>query len=614
MLVAAAAASAQSDPGWGSYGHDPGGTRYSPLRQITAANVAKLKPAWTYHTGALEPATDLNGKAAFESTPILVEGQLYVTTPFNAVIALDPATGAERWKYDPKINRGRDYSEVTNRGVAAWIDSRASADAPCRLRLFEGTIDARLLAIDGKTGKLCTDFGKGGQIELWRGVDIRDYGDYEVTSAPTVVGDVVITGSSIGDNRAVDVERGVVRAYDARTGQLRWTWDPIPWANRQQPRTGAANAWSTISADPARDLIFVPTGSASPDYYGGRRPGDNRYANSVVALRASTGELVWAYQVVHHDLWDYDVAPQPALIEFQGRPAVAVNTKMGSLFVLDRLTGKPLMKVEERPVPKSDVPGEESAATQPVPSWPALVPQKLQAGDVWGPTPEIREWCRKAIEPLRNEGMFTPPSMRGSLEFPGNIGGVNWGSAAWDPAANLLFVNTNRLAAIVRLLSRDDVPSEAAKARAEHRDVEFARQLGTPYAMSREFLLSPGRTPCNAPPWGALVAFDLAAGKPKWEAPVGEMSPGVKTGSPTLGGPIATAGGLVFTAAGMDTYLRAFDTSTGAEVWKAALPASAQSTPMTYEVNGRQYVVICAGGHGKLGTRMGDAVVAFALE
>ena len=611
--MAAAAARAQSDSGWGSYGHDPGGTRYSPLKQISTANVSKLRTVWTYHTGALEPATELNRKAAFESTPILVEGLLYVTTPFNAVIALDPTSGTERWKYDPKVSRERDYSEVTNRGAAAWVDSRAAADAVCRLRIFEGTIDARLIAIDGKTGKPCADFGKDGAVELWRGVEIRDYGQYQVTSAPTVAGDVVITGSSIGDGRAVDVERGVVRAYDARTGQLRWSWDPIPWAAGQQPRTGAANAWSTISADPAGDLIFVPTGSAAPDFYGGRRPGDNRYANSVVALRASTGELVWAYQVVHHDLWDYDVAPQPTLIEFRGRPAVAVNTKMGNLFVLDRLSGKPLMEVEERPAPNSDVPGEEASATQPVPAWPALVPQTLRAGDVWGPTREIREWCRKAVEPLRNEGMFTPPSLRGSLVFPGNIGGVNWGGAAWDPEANLLFVNTNRLATVIRLLSRDDLPAEYAKAKAEHRDVEFAKQLGAPYAMAREWLLSPAHTPCNAPPWGALVAFDLAAGKPKWQAPVGDASPGAKTGSPTLGGTFTTAGGLVFTAAGRDAQLRAFDSATGAELWKAELPASAQSTPMTYEMNGKQFVVICAGGHGKFGTRMGDAVVAFTL-
>ena len=340
---------------------------------IDIKNVTRLKVAWTYHTGALEPESPSNRKAAFESTPLLAEGTLYLTTPYNHVIALDPATGAEKWKFDPQVDRSRDYSEVTNRGVAAWIDRQAPLDAACRLRIFEGTIDARLLAIDGRTGKLCFS------IDLTAGVQLRDRGDYEVTSPPTVAGDLVITGSSIGDNRSVDVERGIVRAYDARTGKLRWTWDPIPWSNRQKPRTGAANAWSTFSADPQRDLVFIPTGSAAPDYYGGGRPGNNAHANSVVALKASTGELVWSFQVVHHDLWDYDVASRPLLIDFQGKPAVAVTTKMGSLFVLDRVSGKPLMKVEERSVPKSDVPGEEASPTQPFPAWPAMIPQKLTA-------------------------------------------------------------------------------------------------------------------------------------------------------------------------------------------------------------------------------------------
>jgi quinoprotein glucose dehydrogenase len=589
---------------------------HSPLQQITRENVAQLRVAWTYHTHALEPATDRNEKAAFEATPILVEGTLYLTTPFNAVIALDPVTGREKWKFDPEVNREHDYSEVTSRGVAAWIDGKASRDAACRVRLFEGTIEARLLALDAKTGKLCGDFGIGGQVDLAHNVGLNSLGDYEVTSAPTVVGDLVITGSSIGDNRAVDVERGIVRAYDARTGKLRWTWDPIPWAGQRKPRTGAANAWGAFAADPGRDLVFVPTGSASPDYYGGERPGNNAHANSVVALRASTGELVWGFQVVHHDLWDYDVASQPVLIEYQGRAAVAVTTKIGNVFVLDRETGKPLMTVEERAVPKSDIPGEEAAASQPFPAWASMVPQKISAADMWGPTPEIRDWCTTKLASLRNEGLFTPPSFQGTVQFPGNIGGVNWGGATWDAKRNLLFANTNRVAAIVKLIPRSELTAEVKAHEKDDNRIhgEFARQTGTPYAMYREFLIHPGGTPCNQPPWGALVAFDLTAGKLRWEAPIGEVKPGAKTGTPNLGGPMSTASGLIFTAAAMDTYLRAFDAETGAEVWKAELPASAQATPMTYEAGGKQYVVICAGGHGKLQTKMGDAVVAFRVE
>ena len=401
VLAATALNAAQS--GWSVYGGDAGGTRYSALKQITRENVAKLKLAWTYHTGALQPQTALNEKAAFEATPILVEDTLYLSTPFNQVIALDPATGVARWTFDPKMDRSHGYSEVSSRGVSAWTDSRAAEGAPCKLRIFEGTIDARLIALDGKTGKPCAGFGSAGTVDLTRGVGYGPEfrGDYQVTSAPAVVGDLAITGSSIGDNGAVDMPRGVVRGYDARTGALRWTWDPIPWAEKQQVRTGAANAWSTIAADPARDLVFIPTGSASPDYFGGARPGDNRWANSVVALKASTGAFVWGFQVAHHDLWDYDVASQPALIEFQGKPAVAVTTKIGNVFVLDRATGKPLHTVEERAVPKSDVAGEEAAASQPLPAWSAMVPQRLTANDVWGATPEAREWCRQKILTLR---------------------------------------------------------------------------------------------------------------------------------------------------------------------------------------------------------------------
>jgi quinoprotein glucose dehydrogenase len=599
---------------WDHYGGDPGGTRFSRLRSINPTNIARLKKIWEYHTGALQPETGANHKAAFECTPILVDGTLYVTTPFNHIIALDPATGAEKWKYDPHVDRHQSYSEITSRGVAAWTDAKPGADSKCRTRLFEGTIDARLIAVDAATGRPCDAFGDHAQVNLTKDVRLRDRGDYQVTSAPTVVGNVVITGSSVGDNRAFDVERGVVRGYNARTGALKWSWDPIPWNADHDAQTGAANAWATISADPERDLIFVPTGSPSPDFYGGMRPGNDAYADSVTALRASTGEMAWSYQVVHHDLWDYDVAAQPALIDFRGRPAVAVATKMGLLFVLDRETGKPLHEVVERAVPKSDVKGENASPTQPIPTWDSLVPLGLKQEEAWGPTPETRKWCGDAMSNLRNEGVYTPPSLQGTLVFPGNAGGVNWGSVAVDSERGVLYANTNRLAGMVRLIPRNEYVSAREKAEKNRFLGEFGTQSGTPYAMYREWLISPQRTLCNTPPWGALVAFDLNTGKRKWEAPLGSMVPGMQTGTPNLGGPMLTVGGLVFTAAAMDTYLWAFDAQTGKELWKAELPASAQSTPMTYRTGNRQYVVICAGGHGKLGTKMGDSVVAFALE
>ena len=592
--------------GWTHYGADPGGSRYSPLTQITAQNVDKLKVAWTYHTGALQPETPRNRQAAFEATPILLDGTLYLSTPFDQVIALDPATGVERWKYDPAVDRTHGYSEVTSRGVSAWTSKSKS-------RIFVGTIDARLIALNAKTGKPVAEFGDKGQIDLTAGVELRDRGQYQVTSPPAIVKDVVVVGSSIGDNRAANVERGIVRGFDARSGKLLWTWDPIPWAAHNHPRTGAANAWSVISADVERGLVFIPTGSASPDFYGGQRPGDNKWANSVVALRAATGEFVWGFQVVHHDLWDYDVPAQPVLLTYKDTPAVAVVTKMGHLFVLDRQTGKPLSPVEERAVPKSDVPGEEISPTQPFPSFPPVVPQTLTADDAWGPTPKIKAECREKIAALRSDGIFTPPSLKGSLFFPGNVGGVNWGSAAVDPVRGLLVTNTNRVAFLVRLIPREKADGD--RAAGERFAGEYGQQAGTPYVVYREPLLSSSRTPCNTPPWGAITALDLNGGKIKWETPLGSMIPGlnVVTGSPNLGGPMLTAGGLAFTSAAMDTYLRAFDVESGKEIWKVELPASAQATPMTYSANGKQYIVICAGGHGKLGTKMGDSVVAFAL-
>ncbi len=357
---------------WPAYGRDARGSRYSPLSQINRDNVEKLVVGWTYRTGALNQQSVVKHKAAFESTPILTDGTLYISTPYNRVIALDPETGQERWAFDPKVDMSVRFSEVTSRGVSTWLN-RSEKRSLCRRRIFVATIDARLIALDAATGEPCKTFGQSGQVSLTRDVRFHDVEDYQVTSPPAVIGDLVIVGSSIGDNRGVEVERGTVRAYDALTGKLRWYWDPIPkesadpgrktWRGNSAHRTGAANAWAVISSDPERDLVFIPTSSPSPDFYGGERLGSNLYANSIVALRASTGKLVWYFQVVHHDLWDYDVAAQPVLLtvsrDGKNIPAVAVGTKMGHLFLLNRETGKPIFPVEERSVPRSTVPGEE---------------------------------------------------------------------------------------------------------------------------------------------------------------------------------------------------------------------------------------------------------------
>jgi len=615
LYPAMLAAQSTSDAGWPNYGNDPGGTRYSTAKQIDRGNVAQLQVAWTYRTGALPYDEELDKKAAFEATPILVDGKLFLSTPYDHVIALNAVTGLKIWEFDPKLEHPHGFSEVTSRGVSAWRDSSADSVTACALRIFIGTLDARLIALDGVTGKPCVDFGTSGEVDLTADVKMRDPGDYQVTSAPAIYKDLVITGSSEGDNRAVTLERGIVRGFDARTGKLRWTWDPIaPWAYQSTPRTGAGNAWSTLSVDAPRDLVFIPTGSASPDYYGGYRKGDNKWANSVVALRASTGEFVWGFQVVHHDLWDYDLASQPTLFRWKDdTPAIAITTKMGRVFVLNRLNGTPLLPVEERAVIKSDIPGEESWPTQPA-STISLVPEKLSVADAWGKEDKERQFCAEQIKAARSGDIFTPPSLEGTLMFPSNVGGVNWGSAAYDPQRHLLFVDTNRLPIFVKLIPRAELEAARKNATASDRlHGEFARQTGAPFAMFRTPLLSPSGLPCNTPPWGTLAAVDLFEGKKVWDVPLGSFLPGMNTGSITLGGPMVTAGGIVFTSAAMDGFLRAFDSETGKEIWKYQLPAGGQATPMTYSIAGKQYLVIAAGGHGKLGTKQGDYVLAFTL-
>jgi quinoprotein glucose dehydrogenase len=620
------AAAAGTVAEWPYYGGDPGGSRYSPLTQIGRDNVSQLRVAWEYYTGDVSDGSDGRRKIEFETTPIVAAGTMYLTTPFNRVIALDPETGREKWSFDPKIDLHAPYSEgLVNRGVASWIDAaRAEGDA-CRRRIFLATIDARLFALDAATGAPCSDFGAAGQIDLTRGIaNITRRGEYEETSAPAVAGDLVIVGSSIADNDRVDSPSGQVRAYEARTGKLQWSWNPI---SENIAPTGAGNVWSTISVDTGRDLVFAPTTSPSPDYHGLKRPGDNKWADSVVALSARTGELAWGFQLVHHDLWDYDTAAQPLLATLRHAggelPVVIAGNKTGNLFVLDRQTGKPVFGVEERPVPKSDAEGEEASPTQPFPlAPPPLVPQHLTAEDAWGPTPEDREACRAQIEKLRSDGIFTPPSVQGTIAFPGNLSGMNWSSGAFDPDGQIFVTNVNNFAMEVHLIPRDRYQAIETTAQAGQFRAEVSPQHGTPYGMSGAILHSPANLPCNPPPWGSLVAVDLSNGTIRWNVPLGSTAETwfakpstIVRGIPNLGGPIVTAGRLVFIVAAMDDYLRAFDLDTGAELWKGKLPAGGQATPMTYRLRpgGKQFVVIAAGGHGKIGTKLGDSVIAFTL-
>lgn len=638
MVTRAHTADAQSPDAsdWGSYGGDVYGSRFSSLDQIDRNNVAQLRVAWEYHTGELGEGFASAGKLTFESTPVLAYGMLYLETATNIVIALDPETGKQRWRYDPHIDRTRRYGEAAARGLTAWEDETPGKQGTCLRRLFTGTLDARLIALDALTGRPCEGFGTNGAVDLTQGIRIRDRGDYTVTSPPAVVNNVVIVGSAVGDNRATDVERGVIRAYDAVTGAQKWAFDPLPdspthpaassWDLAQAAATGAANVWAPMSVDPNKGLVFAPTGSASPDFYGGKRLGDNRFANSLLALDANTGELRWHQQLIHHDLWDYDLAAQPALVEMERRggppmPAVIQATKNGMVFVFERDTGKPVFGMREQPVPRSDVPGETASPTQPFSALPALVDHRpLDPDEAWGITFWDRGECRDLIRKYRNEGLFTPPDTRGTILWPGYLGGVNWGGIAYDPRSQRVLAAVNHIPMVVTLMS----PAEMEKQResGKYPRSEFSYQRGAPYAMRREPLLSSWGLPCNAPPWGSLVSLDLRANRIAWQVPLGSTEnltpwfmPVRDFGTPNLGGPIVTAGDLVFVAATMDRKIRAFDLETGRELWKHPLPAGGQATPMTYRAgkNGRQYVVIAAGGHGPLGVPRGDSVVAFAL-
>ncbi len=633
----AAATRAQSPDAsdWGYYGGDAFGQHFSSLDQITRGNVHELAVAWIYRTGELGAGFARSGKLTFEATPVLAFGRLYLETATNIVVALDPQTGAQRWRFDPHIDRSRAYSDVAARGVTVWENPDPKLQGTCSHRIFFGTLDARLFALDAATGRPCSDFGAGGEIDLTRGIRIRDRPDYLVTSPPAVHGDLLIVGSSIGDNRATDVERGIIRAFDARTGEQRWTFDPIPdspahpaaseWNLAQAAGTGAANAWGVMSVDEEHGLVFVPTGSASPDFYGGMRLGSNRFANSLLALDAASGKLVWHRQLIHHDLWDFDLAAQPALMDLAVNgipvPAVVQATKTGMLYVFERTKGQPLFPITERPVPRSLVSGEVASATQPFSALPSMVSQRaLQPGDAWGLTFWDRGRCRSLIASHRNEGIFTPPDTRGTILSPGYAGGVDWGGIAVDESRERIFAAVNHLPMIVTLMSRQALEQQMRSGDYPHS--EFARQMGTPYGMRREPLLSPWGLPCTAPPWGTLVSIDLRRNRIVWQVPLGSTEglaprfvPTREFGTPNMGGPIATAGDLVFVGAAMDSYFRAFDLETGRELWKYRLPAGGQATPMTYRAgpDQRQFVVIAAGGHGALGTPRGDYVVAFAL-
>lgn len=606
---------------WQHFGSDLGGSQYSALNQIDRSNVSELEPAWTHRSGDYE-----DGVTSLQVTPIHANGALYYCTPMNRVFALDPITGEERWVFDPHTG-GRNGEPVvdvervplTCRGVAYWEDAVAETHDVCAKRVFKNDFHGHVYAIDADTGRACEDFGApDGHPGYVSHFDHEGNGEgiRFMSSPPLVVGDMVISGSGSNDGLA-NAADGIVRAFDVRTGAVQWEFNPIPEDMRNV--TGAANVWSTMSADPVNGLVFFPTTSPSTDYYGGGRKFEIPLSDAVVAADADTGEIVWSFQTIRHDIFDYDLPGHPLLVDIKKdgelRSVAIQYTKMGFIYVFDRLTGEPVFAVTEMDVPASDVEGEIAAATQPVSTEIATFAQQtLDRESLFGLTPLGRSWCQKQFDTMRYDGLYTPPSSQGSLLYPSALGGGNWGGAAYHAESNLLIVKASNLATRLKLVPK--LKSENVGASVDY----LNRPLkGTPYNIEGEVFVAPSGAPCTPPPWGTLTAIDMDSGEQVWQIPLGQVKRfGMKSpkswGSPNIGGPIVTAGDLIFIAAALDEKIRAFDIKSGEELWQAKLPVSGTAVPMTYMgEDGRQYVVIAAGGTERAATGAYDAIEAFAL-
>ncbi|MBB3103182.1 membrane-bound PQQ-dependent dehydrogenase, glucose/quinate/shikimate family [Azomonas macrocytogenes] len=631
---------------WLAYGGSARADRYSPADLITPENVGRLKKAWEYHTGDWPREGD-PGELTNQVTPLKVGDNLFICTPHSIAIALNADSGEELWRFDPNINRdAKYYQHMTCRGlsyhdataysktseaVASADEPRQAAVARCTRRIFLPTNDATLFALDPVDGRPCEDFGTGGMIDLKVGMGDDARGIYLPTSPPVVTEKLVIVGGSVTDNGSVDSPGGVIRAYDVRTGELVWNWDPgNPDATEPLP-AGAAyvrstpNSWTIATADEQLGLVYIPTGNQTPDQWGVQRsPETERFTAALVALDLATGKVRWEFQTVHHDLWDRDLPSQPTLVDIDGPqgdkvPAIIQATKRGDLFVLDRRTGKPIVPVTEIPVPQGAVEGDFTAPTQPVSALSYAPTEPLRERDMWGGTPLDQLICRIQFRKLRYEGDFTPPSEQGSLIYPGNVGTFNWSSLAVDPVRQLMFGTPNYLAFVSKLVKRDEIDVKE-----EHRgggEVGLQPNLGAPYMVHLGPFMSPVGLPCQTPPWGYVTAVDLRTMKPVWMHKNGtsrDNAPFIPfpLGVPALGGPVITAGGVAFLSGTLDYYMRAYDVRNGKELWKGRLPAGGQATPITYvsEKTGRQFVVGMAGGHGSFGTKIGDSLVAWVLE
>ncbi|MCP8897066.1 glucose/quinate/shikimate family membrane-bound PQQ-dependent dehydrogenase [Shinella daejeonensis] len=611
---------------WHQYGRTPYGQRYSPLDQINTENVGNLAVAWQYRTGDVRLPDDV-GETTYQVTPLKVGDTLYLCTPHNWAIALDAATGEEKWKYDSNSGMNPDRQHQTCRGVTYYADPAATAGAACAARVYLPTSDARLIALDAESGAICTDFADNGVLHLEKGMEHNPAGYYYSTSPPVITDGKIIIGGAVNDNYSTQEQSGVIRAFDVHSGALLWNWDSgnpdvtTPLPEGQTYTTNSPNSWSVFSYDEALGLVYIPLGNQVPDQLGmGRSEHVEKYSSSIVALDIATGAVRWVRQTVHHDLWDMDVPAQPVLVDLtrdgETIPALVGPTKQGDIYVLDRRNGEPIIPVKEVPAPTGAIPEDFTAPTQPV-SDLTFMPEPLTEKDMWGITLFDQLACRIRFLSLRYEGRYTPPSLEGTLVYPGNFGTFNWGSVAVDPERQVMFGMPTYLAFTSQLVPRDEIPPKGQDEKGSEQGLN--RNDGAPYGVYMGPFLSPLGVPCQAPPWGYVAGADLSTGKIAWKhrnGTVRDMTPlplPFKVGVPGIGGPIITRGGVAFLGAAVDDYLRAYDVTSGRKLWQARLPAGGQATPMTYTVGDRQYVLIVAGGHGSIGTRAGDYVIAYAL-
>jgi quinoprotein glucose dehydrogenase len=617
--------SAIPDGDWPVYGRTSAGLRYSPLTEITPANVAGLKVAWTYHTGDVRGEGD-PVETTYEVTPLKIGKTLYLCTPHDIAIALDADTGKERWRYDAKVGKNMSRQHQTCRGVTYDEPASAAGDQTCKTRILLPTSDARLIALDAETGKVCENFADKGVIDLRANMPNLKPGFYYSTSPVVVARGLIIVGGAVNDNVSTKEPSGVIRAYDESTGRLVWNWDSgnpdetQPIAPGKTYTENSPNSWSILSVDPDLGLVYVPMGNAPPDQFGGNRSANvEKYSSSVVALDILTGQVRWVFQAVHHDLWDMDMPAQPELIDWHGPdgvvPALLQPTKQGDIYLLDRRTGKPLLPVTEKPAPTGAAKGDRTAPTQPI-STISFDPARLTESDMWGATMFDQMACRILFRSLNYDGRYTPPSVRGSIIYPGNFGTFNWGGVAVDPVRQVVFATPVYLAFTSTLIPRaNDTANYVSEGKPG-----LNENYGAPYAAKMEPFLSPIGLPCQAPPWGYVAGVDLRSGQTVYQhknGTVRDLSPlplPFRMGVPGIGGPMITAGGVAFYSGSLDYYARAYDVTTGRKLWQARLPAGGQATPMSYQgSDGRQYVLIVAGGHGSTGTKAGDAIIAYAL-